>query len=78
MGLIKEDCTHLNFFSDVKVCRLTEVEGGPVTGYSMDVQVYCKDCMRPFQFIGLPYGYSPSKPMMSMDATEARMPIKPV
>jgi hypothetical protein len=73
-----KDCKHFNFTASNRVARLTE-ENNPenITGYSMDVRVKCADCGLPFEFIGMPGGYSPAQPMVNFDATEARMPIRP-
>jgi hypothetical protein len=71
-------CEHLNFQANVKVTRLTDNENeNVVTGYSADMKICCVDCGIPFEFIGVPGGYSPIQPMVSFDATELRVPIKP-
>lgn len=72
------DCKHENFKVECNVSRLTEVEGGPVTGYTTDITIHCADCFKPFQWVGVPLGYSPNQPMVNFDATELRAPIKPV
>ena len=68
----------MNFTAGTKVGRLHE-EGNPdkITGYTLDVIVNCSDCGLPFEFIGIPGGYSPAQPMVNFDATELRAPIKP-
>lgn len=71
-------CKHETFQVDAKVARLTKEEGGDVTGYSMDIEVCCKDCHMPFRFIGLPGGYSPSYPTVDFEQIQARMPIAPI
>lgn len=71
-------CEHKNFFAKVDVTRLTESdESDVVTGYTADIRIKCDECGLPFQFIGLPGGYSPAQPMCSFDAQEMRAPIKP-
>lgn len=70
-------CEHANFQAVCNVNRLSKVEGGPITGYSVDVRVLCDDCKLPFRFIGLPGGSSPAYPTTSIDGAEARMPIGP-
>ncbi|MET0373987.1 MAG: hypothetical protein ABW128_06980 [Rhizorhabdus sp.] len=57
------------------VGRLSEVEDGPITGYFADIRIHCDQCGQAFQFIGLPPGQSSEKPTVSIDATEARMPL---
>lgn len=72
------NCEHKNFKVQAKVTRLTESEDSKiVTGYHLDVEVFCTDCFKPFEFIGLPHGYSPGYPTINIEATECRMPIKP-
>jgi hypothetical protein len=72
-------CDHRNFKAEVQVGRLTDSnDESKVTGYTADIQIHCADCFMPFQFIGVPGGYSPSQPMVNFDSTELRAPIKPV
>lgn len=35
-------CVHMNFKADCRVGRLTDGDGGPVTGYTMDVVVFAR------------------------------------
>jgi hypothetical protein len=72
-------CKHESFIGDMKVARLTEDDtpDAEITGYSMDVRVKCSQCDLPFEFIGLPQGYSVFQPMVSVDNLELRAPIKP-
>ncbi|MBU6232569.1 hypothetical protein KGP36_08140 [Patescibacteria group bacterium] len=71
-------CTHQNFHANVAVGRLAADEAGEkIVGFSADIRVSCADCGKPFEWVGLPMGYSPLQPMCSVDATEARMPLKP-
>lgn len=72
-------CQHMNFHVQANVGRLQRSEEDKtIVGFTMDVTVKCTDCDKPFEFIGLPMGYSPNQPMCSVDGIEARMPIKPV
>lgn len=71
-------CQHHNFQANVAVGRLAADESGEkIVGFSADITVKCSDCGKPFEFVGLPMGYSPIQPMCSVDGTEARMPLKP-
>jgi hypothetical protein len=70
-------CEHDNFSANVKVIRLTETEGGPVTGYTTDISVKCNSCGIPFRFRGRQYGSSPDEPALSADGLELRAPIEP-
>lgn len=71
------DCKHLNFETQTRVARLTDGDDGPVTGYSAEIRIRCVDCQHPFEFIGVPGGYSPGQPMVNFDGTELRAPIRP-
>ena len=82
-------CEHTSFKADVRVARLSDVDGGPVTGYTCDLAVRCATCGMPFRFIGVPptlrlggngtyvADLKPDGPRTSYDATELRAPIEP-
>lgn len=71
-------CKHTRFYSHVIVNRVMESDNSDVlVGYAADIVVRCDECGLPFEFMGLPMGYSPRKPMVSLDKTELRAPIKP-
>ena len=71
-------CDHKNFESTVIITRLKEKESDTViSGYSADLTIKCRDCNMPFEFIGLEAGLSPFHPMVNVDSTEMRIPIKP-
>jgi len=63
-------CKHEQFEAHVDVNRLSD------TGrFSADVRIKCVQCGEPFRFLGLPAGVDPDGPTVSVDGTEARMPI---
>ena len=68
----------MNFETGAKVARLHE-EGKPevISGFRLDLIVKCKDCGLPFEFVGLPGGYSILSPTTNIDGTELRCPITP-
>lgn len=70
-------CPHENFACVVEVNRLCATEGGPVDAYSADIRVHCADCDEPFRWIGPAAGMSPLRPMVSVDETELRAPLRP-
>ena len=70
-------CEHKNFAAQVNVGRLSEKEGGPITGYTAEVSVKCADCGLPFRFIGLPAGNHFAEPRVSVDGLELRAPLEP-
>jgi hypothetical protein len=71
------DCLHEKFSASVAVGRLSEAEGGPITGFSASVNVKCDGCGLPFRFIGLEAGNHHAEPRVSIDGTELRAPIEP-
>jgi hypothetical protein len=70
-------CAHEHFQCVARVGRLSEVDGGPITGYTADITICCADCGLPFEFLGMEPGSSPVAPRCSIDAAEARLPIAP-
>lgn len=71
-------CEHHEFSALVDVARLTDIDGGPVTGYSADLTIECADCHEPMCFRGLPLGLSQLGPTMSLDGTRLTAPIHPI
>ncbi len=72
-------CEHRSFITDAKIARLIDSEHiDKVTGYRCDLTIHCSECMMPFLFIGLPYGYKPDYPTVSIERDEIRIPIEPV
>lgn len=70
-------CKHEEFEAYTSVSRLTDEEGGPVTGYAFSVSVRCKHCKMPFQFRGSNIGISLTEPTVSFDQRELRCEIEP-
>lgn len=70
-------CEHMNFEARVNVTRLLDRDGGPVTGYTTDITVKCRECGLPFRWLGVPFGLHPSAPRLSVDSQELRAPIEP-
>jgi hypothetical protein len=70
-------CLHEQFECHCDVTRLTAGEGGPINGYTADIRIKCIECGMPFEFVGVPGGYSHRQPMCSFDATKLRAPIRP-
>lgn len=70
-------CEHKNFESTCAVTRLTD-DSGKLTGFTTDISIHCRDCFKPFEWIGVPGGYSPVHPCVSADGLELRAPIKPI
>ncbi len=66
-------CQHEEFDAKCTVERI----GDPVTDYSIDVHVKCRQCGQPFRFKGLGVGVSFQRPLVSIDGEELRAPIEP-
>lgn len=71
-------CVHEDFACLVEVNRLTDVEGGPVVGYSADIRIECAHCHEPFCFRGVPLGLSQFAPTGSFDGQTLTAPIHPM
>jgi hypothetical protein len=66
------DCKHENFAAEVVVNRRED------TGKVMaDVRIWCARCQLPFHFVGVEFGISFYKPMISIMGTELHVPIAP-
>lgn len=73
---MSECCEHLNFNMIGKVGRLTRSDSDPtVIAYCADIRVECRDCKQPFEFFGLPLGFSHYQPTVSIDNQELRVPL---
>ena len=78
MDMTKQtECQHMNFDAHTRVGRLTDTDGGPVTGYTADIKIKCRDCGLPFRFMGLPAGHHFAEPRLSADGLEMRAPLEP-
>lgn len=69
-------CEHVDFEANIQVIRLTDGDGGPVTGFTAEIRLKCVGCGEPFIFLG-PGGFSPTTPMVSADGLELRAPCTP-
>ena len=71
-------CPHENFDAYVDVNRLTRSDDDPTpVAFIADIKVSCADCGEPFRWTGVPAGMSHAQPMVSVDETELRAPIRP-
>lgn len=74
--LILEDrqsrCKHEAFDGKVSINRIEDIKG-----FMADITIQCAQCKIPFRFRGMKQGLSYDEPMMSIDGTEARLPIGP-
>lgn len=76
--LAQDPCQHTRFLVTGNVIRLTDGEGGQLTGFSAEITIMCEDCGRFFGFRGVPGGYSPAQPMVGALGAELRAPIVPL
>lgn len=70
-------CEHENFVCHADIARLSQVEGGPITHYCVDVTIKCTECGERFEFVGVPMGLSFYHPTVNLDRTELRAPLMP-
>lgn len=70
-------CQHENHEATVCVRRLLDSPGGSVISFAAEVRIVCAGCGEIFGFMGLPGGSHPVLPTCSIDAQEARLPIRP-
>lgn len=73
---VRAACPHLNFAAHVNVARLSEEEGGAITGYAADIKIHCTSCKAPMRFVGIDFGHSSTEPRVSVDRTELRAPLE--
>jgi hypothetical protein len=73
----KPTCEHAKFHAQVNVTRLTDGDGGRVTGYTSEITIKCADCGLPFRFLGLPFGSHYAEPRLSVDSLTLRAPLEP-
>jgi hypothetical protein len=83
-GLVQETkrmdpkrCPHEEFNTLARIGRLSDVEGGPITGYTANIKIECALCGLPFRFRGLAAGSHFAEPRVSADGTELRAPLEP-
>jgi hypothetical protein len=48
-----------------------------IIAYSADIRIACTQCGEPFRWIGVQAGLKPGRPMVSVDETELRAPVRP-
>lgn len=70
-------CEHEQFKATVEVGRLSATEGGPVTHYVAEIAVVCASCGEPFEFQGLPVGYSAYQPTVDLGGAKLNAPLMP-
>lgn len=70
-------CPHTDFEAHVDVNRLQDSDNGPVAGYLADIRVNCARCGERFRWVGLQAGLRPDRPMVSVDESEMRAPLRP-
>src|SRR5436305_13572341 len=70
LALPMSKCEHKEFDALVTVNRLEDVKR-----FAADVHIRCRACGRSCRFLGLPGGLHPEYPSVSVDRTEARLPI---
>jgi hypothetical protein len=75
----QERCEHLNFDVHANVARIEKDETDKtIVAYSVDLRLHCRDCGLPFEWVGLPLGFSHYQPTVSIDGQEMRVPAIPL
>lgn len=70
-------CAHLQFNVVADVARVLH-EGKELPAYyHVDIRLNCRDCGAAFEWHGLPYGFSPYQPSVSIDNQELRVSAMP-
>lgn len=81
--MAEQACPHVDFNCVAEVNRLVgeEPRQGDIvaaTGFQVDLTIACRDCGEPFVWVGpMAIGVSPGQPMVSVDGTELRAPLRP-
>lgn len=71
---MKNKCEHKNFFAQVNVARIEDVQ--PMRFFA-DIEIKCSECNTPFHFIGVDeFGFSPDRPSLNADSLKICLPIK--
>lgn len=69
-------CPHDGFETYAEINRLSDAEGGPVTGYSAGIKIRCAGCGTPLVARGGVRGVSPDQPTISFLGDEFRVPVE--
>lgn len=72
-----KECDHQNFRVDAKVGRILNDDKEPPAYYHADIRLNCADCGIAFEWQGLPNGFSPYQPTVSIDGQELLVPAMP-
>ena len=71
-GVEMESCKHMNFEADVQVDHIEDQ-----FRFVAAIQIRCRDCGTPFQFMGLKPGFDFDGATVSLDGLEANIGIHP-
>lgn len=69
-------CEHVDFVASVRVIRLSDKDGGAISGYTSEISIECAGCNLPLRFLGLKFGSHPTEPRLSINGTELRAPME--
>lgn len=74
-----KDCKHDQFRISADITPVGESPDKPEVLYrSASIQVNCLHCGDPFEFVGLPFGFSPYRPTVSIDGQTLSVSVMPV
>ena len=68
----------MNFNVIAEVARIQRSDSDPeIIAFHADFKVQCRECGLPFEFVGLPLGFSHYRPTVAIDGTILHQPLIP-
>jgi len=68
----------MNFNVHAEVARIEKSETDKtIVAFHVDIKVFCRECGKPFEWVGLPLGFSHYRPTVSIDGQIIRAPLIP-
>lgn len=77
-ALATDACQHEQWQATAKVISLTDIEDGPITGWTVELEATCVDCLTYMQWLGLPFDALPGRPTVTTPAAiTLTLPCRP-
>lgn len=71
-------CEHMNFDVHAAVARIQKSDLDPTfIAFHVDITCKCHECHEPFEWVGLPLGFSHYRPTVSIDGQIMHAPLVP-
>lgn len=77
MTLDPTECEHEDWHAFVDIVRISEVEDGPIGGYTCQVRAECAECSAPMIWHVPDFGLLSDRPTVSVNGQELRLPGRP-